>query len=107
MDARQRDFPEAGRGDAIDLAKDLVERNAPRRAPCRRNDAVRTRLGAPGLDAQRIGRAAHHAGLDRRAAWTIPPSAFGFWWASSGRRKQRYQTGLVVVPDNTDDIGQR
>ena len=65
VDAGQRDFLEAGGGHALDFAQHIVERHAARRASRRRDDAVRARLGAAGLHAQRERGAAGDAGLDR------------------------------------------
>ena len=71
VDAGQRDFLEARRHRAVDVAQHLVRRGAPRRAARRRDDAIRARLGAAGLDAQRVSGAAGDARHDRRAARAV------------------------------------
>src|SRR5436190_20170442 len=71
MDARQRDFLETGDGDTLDLAQQILSRNASRPSAGRGNDAIRARLGTAGLNAQRERGATGDARLDRRAAWAV------------------------------------
>ena len=68
MYAGQRDFLEACPGNSLDFGEHVLDRNAPRPAARRRNDAVGARLGAAGLDAERERSAAGDARFDGRAA---------------------------------------
>src|SRR5437762_12828757 len=104
MDAGQRDLLEPRRGDAFDLAEHRVNRHAPWHAAGRRDDAVRTRLAAAGLDSQRERRAAGHARLDGGAAGAVAvrkPIGGGNVRRSTVRLKP--QSTVRLNPDTTYD----
>jgi hypothetical protein len=67
----QRDFPEACRGNALDLGHDRGGGQASSGAPRGWDDAVGTALLAAGLHPQREGRAAGDAGRNVEAAGTV------------------------------------
>ena len=71
VDAGDGDFLEPGGGDACDLADEIRDRQAPRRAARGRNDAIGAALLAAGLRADRERRPTGDAGFDRRAARTV------------------------------------
>src|SRR5262245_6506820 len=71
VDAGQRDFLETGGGDTLDLAEQVVDRDAARPSAGRGNDAVRARLGAAGLNAQSERGPPRDARLEGRAAWAV------------------------------------
>ena len=104
MDAGERDLLESGCDDAIDLADHVVDRDAARQAARRRDDAIRARLRAAGLDAQRVRGAAHDAGFDWRAAWPLSRTKRVFCVFV---REQLNQSWLVVVFHDAHNIRQR
>ena len=99
MNTGQRDFLEARGRHALDLTKDVVNRQAAAGAARRRNDAVAAALLAAGLHAEGERRAARDAGLDRRAACAVAVRE------PLGRRLD--EPVLLVVADDANDVRKR
>ena len=100
MNAGQRDFLEAGRRDPRHLTPHVVDWDAPRQSSGRWDDAVRARLGAAGLDAQREGGPSGDAGLYRGATRAVSLRP----WLKRDTAENLDEPGLVVVDDGVRDV---
>ena len=92
MHARQRDFFEAGETDALDFGDEVGGRHAARATTRRRDDAVRARLRAAGLNAQRERSPTRHAGRQHGAA-----AALAVAESLSGRRNVDFRSVMTKV----------
>src|SRR5205085_11983785 len=112
VNTSERDLFEAGRGDAVHFSKDTLERHAARSPPGRWNDAVRARLRAPCLHAQRECGATRGSRLYRRSTASL--SLTKPFRRGESRRIQRtgeaanqlQQPRLVVVRNDTTHVGE-
>ena len=113
MNSRERDLFESRGGDAFNFADERIDRHASRTPPRGWDDAVRARLRASGLHAQRERRAPCRAWLDRRSAAAVAfAEALGCREVDRFRRRRKAATPkdweqprFVVVGNHADDIG--
>src|SRR5262245_59029440 len=107
MYAGEGNFPEARGDNALDLPQHSLQRQTDRHPSRRRNDAVGTRLGTSGLNAQGERCSSSHPGLNHRAATAVAIAE------SFGRRKVQLRTNateqrkLDVVWDDPKNVRKR
>ena len=105
MHAGKGDLLESRGGYTLDLAQHVVWQHAARHPSRRRDDAVRARLSASGLNAQCERRSPGDPGFNGRTAAAVPVAE------TVCRRKGMAQKGnqprLVVVQHHAHDVGKR